>query len=76
VSRHQFQMIWTLLVLVTLAVIAGGVALAVSINTENQRQHDMCDLVKLLNPPTPRPAPGRGSEISDGLARYAQRDCS
>jgi hypothetical protein len=88
VSRRQFQLIWTLLVLVTLAVAVGGVAIGASLHetgkrerqdriVQQQRQDDMCAVVRLVDPtdaPTPAPS-SRASVVANGLNAYLARNC-
>lgn len=74
-KRWQTRLIWALLVISQASIAVGFAAGAYTYRESEQRQHDLCALIAILNPTDAPPAPGRGTEISRGLAAYQGRDC-
>lgn len=73
--RRQFTIIWACGMIVAVCVILAGLGLLAVKRESDRRQRDMCDIIALVNPTSPAPAPGRGQVVSDGLSRYQHRDC-
>lgn len=91
VSRRQFQVVWSAIVLVTVSVVlslAGVLAwraqtIKLQHETrareveEDQRQDDFCQLVKIfIDPSQPPPTTDRGRQQAQHITDYYRRDCA